>query len=249
MFGFLDFGIYSAQELALAMAVVVAAGIVRGITGFGSGLIMVPLLAILWGPVEALGTMVLLGAVATVQLFPSALRLASWRDTAPIVIASFVFSPLGTMLLVSLDPELVKKIIAGLVLGITLISLSGWTYTGPRGMAPGFVAGAVGGVINGVAGVGGPPMVLYLISLPEKAETHRANIVVTLAVTSIAVLISMLAAGVIGTRVVTHTVTFVVPSVVSVWVGAWLFHILPARAFRLLILWFLVAISLAILLA
>ena len=93
------------------------------------------------------------------------------------------------------------------------------------------------------------PMVLYLITLPEQPEVHRANIVVVLALTSFAVLVSMLAVGVVDMRVVTHTVTFFIPSVLAVWLGAWLFRKLPADLFKLVVLWFLVAISIAILVA
>ncbi len=248
-FGPLDFGIYSALEFSLALAVVVAAGIVRGFAGFGSGLIMVPLLALIWGPIEALGTMVMLGAVATVQLLPGALRLTNWRHTGPMVVVSMLCTPIGTAILVSLDKEIVKKIIAATVLSLTLITLSGWKYSGPRGVWPSSIAGMLGGVINGVAGIGGPPMVLYLITLPEQPEVHRANIVVVLALTSFAVLVSMLAVGVVDMRVVTHTVTFFIPSVLAVWLGAWLFRKLPADLFKLVVLWFLVAISIAILVA
>lgn len=241
--------IYSAGEFALALAVIVAAGVVRGFTGFGAGLVMVPLLALLWGPVEALATSVTLGTAATLQLLPRALPLANWRDAGPMMASSTVLTPVGTALLVTLDPELVKRIIAALVLLVTLITLRGWVYRGPRGALASSVAGGVGGVINGLAGVGGPALVLYLISIKETASVHRANIVMALAVTSAVSLVGLFVAGAITTRVLIHTLVFIAPSILSVWLGVRLFAVLPARAFRLIILWFLVAISLAILLA
>ncbi|MGE0627106.1 MAG: sulfite exporter TauE/SafE family protein [Hyphomicrobiaceae bacterium] len=247
--GIFDFGIYSPLELVLALVVVCAAGTVRGFTGFGTGLVMVPLLALMWGPVEALGTTVILGTISTLQLLPTVIRRINWREMAPMLTTSVLFSPVGTALLISLDKEIVKKVIAALVLGVTLITLRGWKYAGPRGAVPSAVAGALGGTINGVAGVGGPPMVLYLLSLPDEAETHRANIVVALALSSLSVFVSMLVAGVISTRILTHGATFVLPTLASVSLGAWLFRRLPAALFKLVVLWFLIAISLAILLA
>ncbi len=241
--------IYSHYELPLLLAVVIAAGIVRGYTGFGAGLVMVPLLAIIWGPVEALATSVVLGIAATLQLVPRALKIANWRDVAPMMASSVVFTPLGTALLVSLDPEIVKKIIAALVLGVTLITLYGWTYRGPRGPAASATAGAIGGAINGLAGVGGPPLVLYLISLPEKPDVHRANIVMALATSSTITTLGLFVAGAITPRVITHSAISLVPSILAVWLGAKLFTIIPGKAFRLIILWFLVVISLAILFA
>lgn len=241
--------IYSGHEFYLAFAVVLAAGIVRGYTGFGAGLVMVPLLAIMWGPVEALATSVVVGIAATLQLVPRALKLANWRDAAPMMISTVVFTPMGTALLISLDPGIVKKMIAVLVLGVTLITLYGWTYRGPRGPAASATAGAIGGAINGLAGVGGPPLVLYLLSLPEKPEVHRANIVMALATSSTMTTIGLFVAGAISPRVITHSALLLLPSIIAVWLGARLFTIIPGKAFRLVILWFLVAISLAILFA
>lgn len=241
--------IYSASEFAIALGVVLAAGIVRGFTGFGAGLVMVPLMALIWGPVEALATSVMIGLSSTIQLAPRAIPLTNWRDMGPMMAAILVATPIGTVLLVSLDPEIIKKTIAVLVLLVSLITIWGWTYRGPRGPLPSAIAGAIGGVVNGIAGVGGPALVLYLIALPEEAKVHRANIVMALAVTSIVSVTGLAIAGAIGTRVLTHTVVFVIPSILSVWIGAKLFTILPVHWFKIMILWFLIAISIAILFA
>jgi uncharacterized membrane protein YfcA len=241
--------IYTPLEFALAMATVVAGGIVRGYTGFGSGLVMVPLLALLWGPVEALATMTGLGAFATLQLLPRAIPLTNWRDVGPMAAGSLALTPAGTALLVSLDPTTVKKIIAALVLLATLITMRGWVYRGPRGLVPGFVAGGLTGLVNGLAGVGGPATVLYLMAQPGDAGTQRANIVSAMAAVTISVFVAMLIAGVVTSRVVTHVAVFMIPSIFAVWLGAKMFQILPSRHFKLVVLWFLLAISITILVA
>lgn len=241
--------IYTPLEFSLALATIMAGGIVRGFTGFGSGLVMVPLLALLWGPVEALATMTGLGTFATLQLIPRAIPLTNWRDVGPMIAGSVALTPVGTALLISLDPAVVKKIIAALVLLATLITLRGWVYRGPRGLVPGFVSGGLTGLINAVAGVGGPATVLYLMALPDKPETHRANIVSAMAVVTISVFVAMIFAGAVTQRVITHIAIFLIPSIFSVWLGVKMFHVLPARLFKLIVLWFLVAISVTILIA
>ena len=114
-----------------ALLIVFAGGFVRGYTGFGSGLVMTPLFAILWGPVDAVATTAGLSLLATVQLTASSVPLANWRDVAPMLAAAILLVPFGAVLLVSLDPELVKKIIVVLVMGMALITMRGWTYRGP----------------------------------------------------------------------------------------------------------------------
>ena len=244
-----QYWIYTPFEFAAAFLIVCAGGVVRGFTGFGSGLVMAPLLALLWGPVEAIAVMTLLGITSSLQILPRAIPLANWKETGPMMLAAIAGAPLGTAMLVSLDPAIVKRIIAGFVLLATIITMAGWQYRGPRGTFPAAVAGALTGIINGLAGVGGPATVLYLMSLPEKAEIHRANIVCAMGVASTMVGVSLLAAGVLTPRVWTHTLIFLAPSILSVWFGVWLFDRLPAKLFRWIILWFLLFVSGAILIA
>ena len=109
----------------LALVIIIAGGLVRGYAGFGSALVMVPLLAFLWDPVNAIILTLSLGLFAAIQMTYPALKLANWTDIAPMIFAAIFVTPLGTLLLINLDPDLIKKIIAGIVLVITIVSL-GW---------------------------------------------------------------------------------------------------------------------------
>ncbi len=232
-----------------AVLIISAAGVVHGFTGFASGLIIVPLLTLLWGPLQAITIMVGLTFLASLQITVPVLPIVNWRAVRPMILAGFCFTPIGTALLVALDPMLIKKIIAVAVLFITVISILGWQYKGPSGFIPGFITGAIGGTVNGVAGVGGPPLVLYLMSLAGTAKEHRANIAIITTMMGLTVLASMLVADVITTEALIRVAVLAFPFMASVWVGTRLFLILPQRAFRLIILWMLVVISLMILIS
>jgi uncharacterized protein len=236
-------------ENLIVLAIVFAGGIVRGYTGFGSGLIMVPLFSLLWSPVDAVATTVALGQFAALQIAIKTVKITNWREVSPMIVALVFITPLGTFLLVSLDADLIKKIIAGLVLFITVISLRGWQYHGPRGKIPSFIAGAIASFINGVAAVGGPAIVLYLISLPDRPMIQRANIASVASLMGLAVLVFTLLSGEVGFDVLRNMIIFALPYMFSTWCGIRLFMILPGTAFRLIVLWILVCISIAILLA
>jgi uncharacterized membrane protein YfcA len=233
----------------LAVLIVLAGGFVRGYTGFGSGLVMTPLFAILWGPVDAVATTAGLGLLASAQLTVSSVPLANWRDVVPMLAAAILLVPFGAVLLVSLDPELVKKIIAVLVMAMALITIRGWTYRGPRGAVPSMISGALCGFINGISSVGGPAAVLYFLAIPDAARIQRANIIIVMGVTGMAVLISLIIGGVVTATVFINIGVLAIPSYAAVWLGARLFTVLPVRLFRLIVLWFLVAVSIAILVA
>jgi hypothetical protein len=244
---YLDF-IFTVDNAFLA-AIVFAGGMVRGYTGFGSGLVMVPLFSLFWAPVDAVATTVGLGQFAAVQLAFNSARLTNWPEVRPMLVALVCVTPLGTMLLVSLDPDIIKKIIAGLVLLVTALSLKGWHYRGPRGKIASFLAGALGAFINGIAAVGGPAIVLYLIALPDRAIIQRANIATVASLMGTAVFVFTILSGYVSTTVWYYIALFALPYIASTWVGMYLFKMLPGTAFRLIVLWILVGISIAMLLA
>jgi uncharacterized membrane protein YfcA len=232
---------------ALVVVTVLAAGVVRGFTGFGSALVMVPILAFIWSPTEAVATALGLGTVSSFQLVPKAAPLAGWREIGPMAAATALFTPVGTMILIGVDPDTVRKIIAGLILVITLVMLRGWQYRGPRGALPGFVAGGTGAVINGIAAIGGPAAVLYLMSLQDEVARQRANIVIQVAFMGLVGLCYLAVAGEFGVRDLIHVAALSAPMLVGTWVGGRLFLRLPGSVFRTIVMWTLVAVSVSIL--
>ena len=230
-----------------ALLTVLAGSIARGYTGFGSGLIMVPLLALLWGPIDAIIFTLTLGLIATAQMTIPAAKIANWREISPICAAAVIVTPIGTFMLVSLDGDIVKKIIAGAVLVATMVSLSGWLYRGPRGFFPSAVFGAIASLINGVGAVGGPVYVIYLISLSEKARVQRANIAILTGVMGVSVLVYTLVAGDVTWDIIDKILLFAIPYILGVWGGTKMFRLLPEETFKRVILWFLLIICLAIL--
>jgi len=237
------------MEWTLVVLVVIAGGVLRGYTGFGHGLLVAPLLTLVWGPVDAVAATVGLGMVATVQLAGPAIPVAKWRETGPLIAGVVLATPLGTYVLVSLDPDAVKRIIAAAVLVMAAITLGGWSYRGPRGTAPGLVVGAIGAVINGIAAVGGPPLVLYLMALPDGPKIQRANIVVTMGIMPAVAFVAMAFAGAVTAGTLVRIAVLALPFVASVWGGSRLFHILPERMFRLAVLWMLIVMSVVMLVA
>ena len=240
--------IYTPLEFAAAFAIALLGGFVRGLTGFGGGLVMVPLFSMMWGPVEAIGAMVGLGVLTLVQVLPPALRVAKLRDAAPMLLGCVFFTPAGVALLVSLDAGVVKKIIALVILTLTSVMLVGWTYRGRRGPLQGFIVGGLTGFVNGVAGSGGPITVVYVMAEKARAEFQRASIILAMGLSSCMTIIVLFAAGSINTRILVHIAALFAPSVIGTWLGVWLFARLPSGLYRKIVLWFLVAISVALLL-
>ena len=120
-------------DLIWAMVITFAGGLMLGYTGWGGAMVSMPFLTILYGPVEALVIMIIGALLPTAYLFPAAARIADWRRMTPILIAMAVCVPIGNLLLFALEPNLIRRIIGWLIVGASILILSGWRYRGPQG--------------------------------------------------------------------------------------------------------------------
>jgi len=147
----------------------------RGFVGVGSGMLMAPVFAILFGPQETVVMVILLEAVVTILLLPSVYKLIEWSVVVPMSIAATIFMPVGVWLLISVDAELMARGIAAVVLIFVLLLMTGWSYGGPKKLSFTLVVGSASGTLMAATSLGNPPVMLYLLSGTDRSEIIRAN--------------------------------------------------------------------------
>ena len=233
--------------LVYALGIAVLNGLIHGYTGFGGALLMVPLLSVLYNPVEAIAMVGIANIFGSAQLYPAAARHAVWRELFPIIGGIVIFVPLGAYVLFHVDPQLVRRSMGGFILLFAVILMSGWVYRGPRGAVPSAMVGALAGGITGASGVGGPPIAIYYLASPHPTEIQRANIVINITVMVMTVLISIAVGGGFSTDVVLRGLFLTPAYVIGVWSGVRLFAAMPKFYFKRVALWLLVATGFAIL--
>lgn len=221
---------------ALAALVAFAAGFVRGFSGFGLALVASPPMAILYGPAEAVVLVLSLDFCAALQLLPGAVRRARWREMAPMGLAAWVGLPLGAWILLSVEAEIMQRVIAATVCLCGLVLLAGWRYAGRPRMWMTLATGASSGVLTGAVGAGGPPVIFYLLSGPDSAATSRDNIIAYFLLLDIAAVTLLFAMGAGDGRTLLLMALLVPPMVIGVWLGGRLFRHTPDRLFRRLAL-------------
>ena len=191
-------GSYAPETLAIAAAIAAVAGIVRGITGFGGAMVMSPPMALLLGPLATVPVVLLLESVAATPMWVAARRLVRWHVIGPILAMACVTVPVGTWILVTVDPLVMRRVIAAVVIVFSLVLLRGWRYHGAQRMATGLGLGAVSGTMVGATSMGGPPVILYLLAGPDPIETTRANLTYFVGGISFAGVVMLAVSGVLG---------------------------------------------------
>ena len=117
-------------ELAAIIVAFVASGLVRGFNGgAGANFITAPVLALIIGPREGVPIIILLNLVSNIQVMPGALPHTGWRRMLPVRMAAIVMAPQGMDVFV-IERNLMRRIVAGTSIVLSLVLLSGWRYRG-----------------------------------------------------------------------------------------------------------------------
>ena len=230
-------------DFGLAALLAPGGGFMFGFAGFGGGLIMTPLLAIIYWPTEGVIIANAIPLFVAWQTFPAIKPHIRWREVGPMVIAAVIASPVGAYFLLVGDPEVIRRVMGIVVLFAALSMLLGWTYSGPRNRITGFLAGIVGGGMNGYVGLGGPFVSLYFLSTKASSQVQRANILLSMLLIGILVIIPLGIGGVIGLDTVIRCFVLIFPYGIALWVGARVFRRTRDKTYRRVALVLLIAVG------
>lgn len=231
-------------EWTISIGFVALAGFVRGLSGFGSAMILMPGLSLLFGPQQVVATVILLEMTASVRLVPEAIPQTKWSEVLPMAISAVIMVPLGAFCLSLIDPDLMRQIIGGLLLVFVALLLSGISYQGQPSMSINFGVGGLSGFLTGLTGIGGPPIVLYQMSGEDTAAESRANFISFFALTQVVALASYVASGLLSPLVLQRFLIFLPVSLLGLVLGQFSFKYVSEAIFRKFVMGLLVAIAL-----
>jgi len=216
----------------LAALGVAVAGVMRGYSGFGTAILLAPILSTLWGPRAGVPVLLLIELIVSAQLMPRSFREAELRMVLPVGLAAVLATPLGAGVLLYADGLTLRRAIGALVLVFGVLLLSPWRYRGSRPLGLNLLVGAAGGLLKGATGMSGPPIILYFLSGPEEARRHRANLILFFGLIAIVAVVPPLVAGLIDLTALLRTLALLPLMVVCVRLGARLFHVIPTAWYR-----------------
>ncbi|KPH81773.1 hypothetical protein AE618_07950 [Bosea vaviloviae] len=163
--------------MAVLLAATLLGGLVRGFTGFGFAMVFMPLASMVVGPVAALGLIWCIDAPFALPIAARNARQAEWREVAPLLLTATLALPAGIWLLIWLDRETMRWILAGLILTAVALMASGWRYHGRPGIPLSLGVGVLSGLFNGMASIGGMPLAVFWLGA-QRNDRHktRANL-------------------------------------------------------------------------
>jgi uncharacterized membrane protein YfcA len=222
-------------------------GIMRGFSGYGSGLLMAPVFNLLLPPADVVVIILMLNLLTSMQMVPGFLRFVDWRLVLRLFIPALAGLPVGLFLLHSVDPILMRKGVALLVVLVAALMLAGWYYKGKRGLAQNALVGASSGFMTAIGGIGGPPIILYLLSDKSLSSSAlRAASLTFFSMAQVATLVPLAATGSVTSHQLINVTLLLPVAVLANYIGSRLHRWSEGRnqaLFRRVSLLFLLAVG------
>jgi uncharacterized protein len=228
-------------SIALVALIFLVAGLIQGITGFGAGLVAMPLLLLFLEARTAVPLSMLNGLLITAFLCMQMRSHLDWRKILPLCLGSVPGIYVGAAFLQKADDALIR-ILLGLLLiiyglyGILVRpekprALSGWWS---------YVAGFGSGTIGTAFATGGPPAVIYTTLTGWGKDTIKATLSGFFFVTGTWMAMAHAVTGLTTGVVLRYVAGSALAVLLGVWIGSLLYGSLGKREYLRLILLLLI---------
>lgn len=212
------------------------AGVIHGLSGFGSVLISIPLLAFFLD-IKAVIPLANLAAVTmTLMIFFQLRRQFDWRKVWPLMLGAAPGIALGVLFLKHLDSQVIRYVLGGILVVYSVFSLlfklpyrgahARWAY------AFGFLSGCFGGAF----GASGPPIIVYTSLQSWDKDQLKAVLQGYFFLSGLMVVGSHILAGITTVRVLKLYMAALPVLVLGTFVGMIFYGLLREEGYRKVIL-------------
>lgn len=234
---------FSPPEALAAIIVLFVAALVRGFGGFGFSMVAVTGLSLFSSPAHVIPMVLLLEVVASLNMLPSTWRHVDGHSLAWLLFGSLLATPLGVWALSAAPANAMRALVSLLVLVAAAALRSGWTPRRKPHTAGILMVGALSGLLNGAASIGGPPVILFYFSSPRGVAVSRASLIAYFLFSDIIALAWGGVFGLLDATAVSRAFLLVVPVAVGIALGQRRYHATEAAAFRRVVLLILIVLS------
>jgi len=184
----------TAFDVAVVGAAVFVAATIQIVSGFGFGLLAVPVMTLAITTRDAVVVTTLLGMTVSTWQAIHGRAHADWALVRRLSISAYVGMPIGLWVFVAVDDHVLRLLLGVAVLGsvVLLAFRINLRHSGP---ALDVGAGFLSGVLNTSLSTNGPPLVFVLQARHLEPQPFRSTISMVFALSNIAGLTLFVAAG------------------------------------------------------
>lgn len=214
---------FQTDGLIWLILVVIIAGLVRGFAGFGSAMIIMPVASSVLSPVEAVIFLIAAELIGPLPNLPAALRDGTSGQAGLLALGALLALPMGLWALSVVDPVFFGWIISIVVLVLLTLVMVGWRFRGTLTLPLTVGTGAIGGFMNGFAGMPGPPVIMLYMASTLPVAVIRANFLLYLLALDLMMVPILLVMDLMVWKIALLGLLAGIPNLVANMIGARLF--------------------------
>ncbi len=165
------------MEVYIAICTIAfVAGFIQGLTGFGSVLLSLPLIALFLEFKTAVPFMTVCGIVLSLILIIQLRSAWDWKKVYPLLIGSLPGIPIGTYMLKTLESAPMYIFLGSILIAYSLFGIffkgiikelkKGWPY----------LIGFFSGILGGAVAASGPPVIIYTFLQPWDKDKIKVTL-------------------------------------------------------------------------
>lgn len=197
---------------------------VKGITGFGSALLSIPIMSFVFAPADAIVIALISDVWIGAYLTWIERHNVTWKVLPSMLLGAFVGQQVGVLVQKSLDEDTVRVCMAVLISVFAVRMLFGagtWTRRTRFRSFVGGLAGLGAGVMSGLVGSSGPPVVLYTTSYFDKSK-GRSILIAFFFFSAISLVLTLIHRGMVSQDTYIFAGLGVLVSLAAAYIGSWL---------------------------
>jgi len=227
------------MEIIFGIIIILIAALLQGMTSFGASLVAMPLLLMIYDISIVVPLMVSFNLIMNVILFRKLYKYQNIKSILPLLITALLFTIVGIIFLKELNSNYIKFVIGFILLLLSIIKLFGINIRLKQNFTSYIPVGIISGLLNGIAGLSGPPVLIFLSANEIDKNTFRATLTSYFLVLNIFTIISFSLTGNYSILVLKNLVILLPALLVGTLIGVYLGNKVNEKVFKRLVLIFL----------
>ena len=204
----------------------------RGFSGFGAGLIFMPIAAACIGPKPAAGILLVIDTILILPFVARAAKIVDWSEVLPLGLGAVLMAPAGAAVLLTADPVALRWALSLAILTSVGLLAAGFRYRGPTHAWLSSVVGAIAGFMSGSMQIPGPPVLIYWLGRDVIPTTMRANAIVFFMFTTVISGIAFVYGGIFTAGVMLRAAALMPVYAVGIFAGSRMFGFASEATYR-----------------
>lgn len=221
-----------APMVPAALLTAFLAGLARGFSGFGSGLIYMPVASAALGPRVAVASLLVFDFIVAGLPMLRRVRDIEFRGLLPVAAGISLFTPVGGWIAAHSDPVVIRWCISAIVFLAILLLTTGLKWHGRETLPVALAIGALSGIFGGMAALSGIVVVIYWLARDLDPAILRRNMFTLLLLTAVVQALTFALNGMLTRQVFAIAGLMLLPYLAGTWIGSLVFPLASPRTFR-----------------